>query len=67
MWCAMSLERVHKGVVVSMGGVLGLRHANTRIVGSDLFESSHAIRFTNRWEGVGRGGVIRCGQRSDFT
>ncbi len=44
----MSLVRVHKRVVVSMGGVLELRYASARTVGSGLFRSSHAIRFTNR-------------------
>ncbi len=63
----MNLVRAHKRVVVSMGGVLGLRHASTRTVGSDLFRSSHAIRFTNRREVVGRGGVMSCGRRLDFT
>ncbi len=43
----MSLVRVHKRVVVSMGGVLGLQYARTRTIGSDLFRISHAIRLTN--------------------
>ncbi len=43
-----SLVRVHKKVVVSVGGVLGLRYARTSTVGSVLFKSSHAIIFTNR-------------------
>ncbi len=33
--CVMSLVRVHKKVVVSGGGMLGLRHARTRTVGSE--------------------------------
>ncbi len=60
--CVMSLVKVHKRV-----GLLGLRYASTRTVSSDLFWSSHAIRFTNRGEGMGRGGVISCGERLDFT
>ncbi len=62
-----SLVREHKKVVVSVGGVLGLRYARTSTVGSVLFKSSHAMRFTNREEGVGTGGVISCGRRLDFT
>ncbi len=58
---------IYKRVVVSMGGVLGQQYASTRTVGSDLFRSSHAMRFTNRGEGVGRVGVISCGWRLDFT
>ncbi len=49
----MSLERVHKRVLVSIGGVLGLRYASTRTVGSDFFGNSHVISFTNKggsWE-----------------
>ncbi len=38
--CAMSSVRVHKGVVISMGGVLGLMYARTRTVGPELFRSS---------------------------
>ncbi len=54
-------------VVVSVRGVLGLRYAITSTVGSMLFKSLHAMRFTNRGEGVGAGGVISCGGRLDFT
>ncbi len=61
-----SLVRVHKKVVISAGGVLGLRYARTSTVGVVLFKSSHAMRFTNRGEGVGMGGVISCGLRLDF-
>ncbi len=60
--CVMSLERVHKRVVISVGGVLGLRYARTRTVGSELFRHSQTMRLTNG----GRGGVISCGQRLDF-
>ncbi len=49
-----------------MGGVLGLRYARTSTVESVLFKSSHAMRFTNRGEGVGTGGVISCGRRLSF-
>ncbi len=49
-----SLVRAHEKVVVSVGGVLGLRYARTNTVGSVLFKNSHAIRFTNRGEEVGR-------------
>ncbi len=52
--CVMSVERVHKRVVVSMGGVLGLRYASTRTVGSYLFRSSHSISFTSRGREWGR-------------
>ncbi len=47
----MSLVRVHKRVVVSMVGVLGLRCARTRTVGSEFFRSSHTMRFTVSEEG----------------
>ncbi len=41
---------VYKVVLVSLGGVLGLRYARTSTVGSVLFKSSHAMRFTIRRE-----------------
>ncbi len=44
----MSLMRVHKKVVVSASGVLGLRYARTSTIGSVLFKSSHEMRFKNR-------------------
>ncbi len=44
----MSLVRVHKKVVVSVGGVLGLRYARTTTIGSVLFKSSYEMRFKNR-------------------
>ncbi len=44
----MSLVRVHKKVMVSVGGVLGLRYARASTVGSVLFKSLHTMRFTYR-------------------
>ncbi len=49
-----SFVREHKKVVVPVGGVLGLRYARTSTVGSVLFKSSHAMRFTNRGRDWGR-------------
>ncbi len=63
----MSLVRVHRRVAVSVGGVLGLRYAKIKTVGSELFRSSRAMRLTNRRERVGRGVIISCGQKLDFT
>ncbi len=41
-----SLVREHKKMVVSVGGVLGLRYARTSTIGSVLFKSSQAMKFT---------------------
>ncbi len=48
MPCVMSLIRVPKGFLVSVGGVFGLRYMRTRAVGSVLFRSSQAMRLANK-------------------
>ncbi len=45
---AVGAVREHKKMVVSVGGVLGLRYARTSTVESVLYKSSHAMRFITR-------------------
>ncbi len=55
----MSLVRVHTRVVVSVGGVFGVRHVRIRTVASELCMSTQAMKLTNRmWGGVAPNAVV---------